>query len=173
MRRTHITFHVHDAEKACDGVAGYDVAILSDIIDHITDVLNLYGAVNASLRVGGRMCVTTINPLWDPIFYSKKKLGQKMPEGEHNFVPNRDLAAFLKLRGFRLVSTGALMLVPRDIPYISDPINRWAPRIPLIRNLCVVQTLVAEKTEDYVPVVQTELSLFRGHSMPQRGRKHC
>jgi len=151
-----IEFRQHDGEQVCPEPEQFDVAILADIIDHITDILKLYGSVNRALKRGGRMCISTINPLWDPIFKIAEKLGQKMPEGEHNFVPNRHLIGFLELRGFRLVKRGAAMLVPRRIPGISGFLNRYAPGLPLLNRLCVVQTLVAEKIEEWTPGADAE-----------------
>ncbi len=144
-----VTFHVHDAEEPLPGANDFDVAILADVVDHITDVLKLYQAVNASLRLGGRMCLSTINPLWDPIFAVAERLDLKMPEGPHNFLPNRDLINMLQLTGFRLVRSGAKMLVPRRIPLLSDPINRVAEALPIVNRLCAIQTLVAEKVHDF------------------------
>lgn len=150
QKHPELRFEQHDAELPLPPEAeGFDAAILADIIDHVTDILKLYGTVNQSLKVGGRMVLTTINPLWDPIFNLAEKFGMKMPEGEHNFVPMRDLIAFLKLRGFREVKHGALLLLPKRIPLISGWINRIAPHLPLIRRFCVVQTLVAEKVADW------------------------
>ena len=144
-----IEFHQHDCEEPFGEPGQFDVAILADVIDHITDILKVYASVNHSLKIGGRICITTINPLWDPIFWVAENLGQKMPEGQHNFVPNRYLANFLKLRGFKLVLKGSAFLVPRHIPLISNPLNRIAPRTPLLNRFCAIQTLIAEKIEDY------------------------
>jgi ubiquinone/menaquinone biosynthesis C-methylase UbiE len=153
-----IRFLCRDAEQPYEEESAFDVAILADIMDHVTDILNLYATVNRSLRIGGRMCISTINPLWNPIFALAEKLGKKMPEGEHNFVPNRDLINFLRLRGFRFVAIGAHMLIPRRIPWISDAINRIAPRLPVVWRLCVAQTLVAEKVSEYREEFATETS---------------
>ena len=154
----NLEFYQHDAETAFQARAAFDVALLPDIIDHVTDILKLYGSVNRILKMGGRMCLSTINPLWDPIFLVAEKMGQKMPEGEHNFVPNRDLINFLALRGFKLSSWGSRMLIPRYIPLISDPINALAPRLPFVRRLCVAQTLVAEKVREYPDAYEGDLT---------------
>ncbi|MFC1498665.1 glycosyltransferase [Verrucomicrobiota bacterium] len=153
-----ITFCQHDCETTYGEEGEFDVAILADIIDHITDILKLYESVNRSLRIGGRMCISTINPLWDPIFKLTEKLGLKMPEGEHNFVPNRQLINFLPLRGFRFIESGAELLFPKKIPLISDFINWFAPKIPVLNRFCVVQTIIAEKIRDYPEEYNTDLS---------------
>ncbi|MFC2155024.1 glycosyltransferase [Acidobacteriota bacterium] len=153
-----ITFQQHDCETVFPGAGEFDVAILADIIDHVTDILKLYTAVNRSLKIGGRMCISSVNPIWSPVFDLAERLGRKMPEGEHNFVPNRFLIEFLKLRGFRFVSRGARFLVPRKIPFVSNPINRIAPKIPLINRFCIIQTIIAEKVEDWREEYKTDLS---------------
>lgn len=153
-----ITFHQHDCETPFPGGGDFDVAIVADLIDHITDILKLYAAVNKSLKIGGRMCISSINPIWSPIFDLAERLGRKMPEGEHNFVPNRFLIEFLELRGFRFVNRSARFLVPRKIPLLSNLINRIAPKIPLIRRFCIIQTIVAEKVTEWHDEFDTELT---------------
>ncbi|MCK5056110.1 MAG: glycosyltransferase [Candidatus Aminicenantes bacterium] len=153
-----ITFRQHDCETPFPEAENFDVAILADIIDHVTDILKLYTAVNRSLKIGGRMCISSVNPIWSPVFDLAERLGRKMPEGEHNFVPNRFLIEFLKLRGFRFVSRGAHFLIPRKIPLLSNLVNRIAPKIPLINRFCIIQTIIAEKVADWREEYETDLS---------------
>ena len=104
------------------------------------------------------MLISTANPLWDPVLKIAEKLGQKMPEGEHNFVPNCDLINFLRLRGFRLINSGTAMLLPKRIPAVSGWINRLAPRLPVLKRFCVIQTIVAEKVTDYSDRFHTDMT---------------
>lgn len=150
-KHPNLEFIEHDCEIPYGDKGCCDVAILADIIDHITDILRLYETVNHSLAIGGLMCISTINPLWDPIFRVAEKLGQKMPEGDHNFVPNRDLINMLRLRGFSLVEKSAAMLIPKKIPLVSEWINSIAPKLPGINEFCMIQILVAQKVSDYKP----------------------
>lgn len=153
-----ITFRQHDCETPFPEAGDFDVAILADIIDHITDILKLYAAVNNSLKIGGRMCISSINPIWSPVFDLAECLGRKMPEGEHNFVPNRFLIEFLKLRGFRFISLSARFLIPRKIPLVSNLVNRMAPKIPLLNRFCMIQTIIAEKITDWREEYDSDLS---------------
>jgi len=158
LKHPDICFHIHDCETRYSESEKFDTAILADIIDHITDVLKLFASVNNSLKPGGKMLISTANPLWDPILKIAEKLGQKMPEGEHNFVPNRDLINFLRLRGFRLIDSGAVMILPKHIPVVSGWINRLAPKLPVLKRLCVIQTIVAEKVTDYSDSFHTDMT---------------
>jgi len=153
-----IRFHLHDCETRYSEPEKFDTAILADIIDHITDILKLFTSVNNSLKLGGKMLISTANPLWDPILKIAEKLGQKMPEGEHNFVPNRDLINFLRLRGFRLINNGAVMLLPKRIPAVSGWLNELAPKLPVLKRFCVIQTIVAEKVTDYSDSFHTDMT---------------
>jgi SAM-dependent methyltransferase len=131
--------------------ARFDVVVLVDVIDHATDILALYGQVNRCLKDGGRVHITTINPLWDPILRAAECLRLKRPEPVHNFVPNRYLADFLRLRGFDLPTKGSLLLVPRRVPGVSEWVNRVLVRSRMFGRLSAVQTLSSVKTGDYDP----------------------
>ena len=148
-RHPNIFFHRHDCEELYVESGTFDVAILADIVDHIPYIPKLFASVNNSLRPGGKMLISTANPLWNPILKIAEKLGRKMPEGDHRFIPNRELIECLKMRGFRTVKIGAAMLVPKPIPGVSGRINRMASKLAIFHRLCLIQTIVAEKVKDY------------------------
>lgn len=157
-RHPDISFNIHDCETLYSEHNKFDIAVLADIIDHITDILKLFASVNNSLKPGGKMLISTANPLWGPILAVAEKLGQKMPEGEHNFVSNRDLINLLRLRGFRLINSGAVMLLPKRIPAVSEWLNRLVPKLPFLNRFCVAQTIVAEKIRDYPESFHTDMT---------------
>lgn len=152
-----IEFLAHDVERPLASGGEFDVVVMADLVDHVSDIPAVYRTANRCLKKGGRMVISSINPVWDPVLSLAEKFGMKMPEGEHNFVPNRALAGFLGLAGFRLVSSGALMLLPKRVPLFSDALNAVGPRLPLLHRLCAVQTLVAVKTAELGETFVTNL----------------
>ncbi|MBN2301177.1 MAG: glycosyltransferase [Lentisphaerae bacterium] len=144
-----IEFRVHDCETPLAEKHTFDVAILADVADHCADLLNLLENANLFLRKGGRLCITTMNPAWEPLYKLAELFKMKMPEGEHSFLPNQVLAGFLPLRGFRTIETSARFLIPKRIPLLSDKVNRIAARFNAFHCICAVQTLVAEKVNHY------------------------
>lgn len=123
----------------------YDYVIMADLIDHLPDIWKALYGLESALHEGARLVISTINPLWDPILLLGEKLRMKMPEGPHNFVPAADLAGLLTLFDYDIQEVGYRMPCPVYLPILSGLVNRWIPRIPILRRLGVVQYLVARK----------------------------
>lgn len=123
----------------------YDYVVMSDLIDHLPDIWKALYGLEGALHEGTVLAISTINPLWDPIFLLGEKLHMKMPEGPHHFVPSADLIALLTLFDYEIQESGYRMPCPVYVPILSELVNRWIPRIPVLRRLGVVQYLVARK----------------------------
>jgi SAM-dependent methyltransferase len=123
----------------------FEYCIMSDLIDHLSDIPQTLGSAYGVLGEGAKLLITTINPLWGPALDLFEKFRQKMPEGPHSFIPNRFIEFFCKTKGFRIVSKGALIFIPLRIPFISDILNSIVPRLPVLSRFCWVQTLIAQK----------------------------
>lgn len=133
-----------DAEKF-ESAEKFDYAVASDLFDH---VVNLPGVIKSCYNVlteGGRMVATTINPLWDPVMDIAERLNMKMPEGPHAFVSAGYLQRLFLDEGFNIVRSARAIILPMRIPIMSALLNRVVPAIPLLRRVCLVQVIVAEK----------------------------
>ena len=109
----------------------FDYVVMSDLIDHLSDIPAAIESAFNLLEENGRLIITTINPLWTPAFELLEKLHLKMPEGPHCFIPNSSLEFYCRIKGFRPVSKGALVAIPLKIFFISGLINKIFPRLPL------------------------------------------
>ncbi len=110
--------------------------IMVDIIDHIPDVSLMLSRIPDLLQVNGRCVITSINPLWQPIFWISERLGLKMPEGDHRFRDPREIRDMIEGFGLNIQEEGRLLLVPKEIPVISKGLNIIAPILPYVRDLC-------------------------------------
>lgn len=153
-----IAFEQHDCEVPYHESQSFDVVILSNVVEFSTDIVALFEAANACLRIGGRICICTINPLLDPILGIAERLGLKMPDREHNYVPNRYLEAILAQRGFDRIRRGSLLIAPWKVPWISDVLNWLVPKLPFFYRFCIVQTLTVQKVSDWDPKVESDLT---------------
>jgi len=124
--------------------SGY--VIMADVFDHVPDIWAVIAELDQVLETGSTVVISTINPLWDPILKVAEKMKLKMPEGPHNFVLSSDITNLLKIFNFTILNEGYLIFLPKRIPLISDILNRFIPRMPVLKRLCVVQYIVAKKT---------------------------
>jgi glycosyltransferase involved in cell wall biosynthesis len=62
----------------------------------------------------------------------------KMPQQHQNWLSTEDICNLLYLEKYQVVKTESRLLIPKNIPYLSNLINRTIATLPFIRkfNLC-------------------------------------
>ena len=67
----------------------------------------------------------------------------KMPEGDHRWLPKREIVRIAGEQGFTLAAHRGRILLPKKIPFLSPLLNR-----------------LAEKNEGLAPVCLTHVYIF-------------
>lgn len=122
-----------------------DAVIMADVVDHLPDISQALSAVRKILQPQTRVVISTINPVWEPILDLGEKLGQKMPEGPHNWVIHEDLTNLIELAGYRIEKKGFRVLIPKNIPMIADWVNNNLQALGPLKRLGAVQYFVCKK----------------------------
>jgi len=135
-----LDFVAADAERLELGET-FDFVIVPDVIEHLTDVPAMFRSARKACRPGARMVVTCVNPLWAPVLDLAERLGMKMPEGEHRWLPAAAVRRAAGDAGFDAESIQGRILFPKRVPVLAALLNR-AARLPLLRPLCLVQVLI-------------------------------
>lgn len=123
----------------------FDYIVLVDVVDHLPDIFLALQQVRDLCAPQTRVILTTINPMWEPVLDLGEKLGLKMPEGPHNWVPHDDLQNLLELAGFNIKTSGFSMLIPKHVPRLSDYLNQRIERLGWWQRLGAVQYFVCQK----------------------------
>jgi len=134
-------FRVADAE-AFDPGETFDYVIVPDVVEHLTDPQAMFRSIRKACHPGTRVIVTCVNPLWAPILHLAERLGLKMPEGEHRWLPAEELRLMAGGAGFDLAEYSGRILCPKEIPLLARPLNRAAERFPFLRPVSLTQVLV-------------------------------
>lgn len=89
-----------------------------------------------------------------------EKIGLKGPEPYHNWLTLGDIENLLYLNGFEAVKKGRRFLLPFYIPLLSDFINKYVAKIPGIRNLCMIQFIIARPFPEQKEPEQLSVSVM-------------
>jgi ubiquinone/menaquinone biosynthesis C-methylase UbiE len=120
----------------------FDFIVAPDVIEHLSDPGAMFRSVRRCCRPDSRVIVTCVNPLWAPILHLAERLGMKMPEGEHRWLPEKELLAIAGEAGFRVEAAHGRILCPKKIPVLAALLNRAAATFPSLKPLCLTQALV-------------------------------
>ena len=138
----HIGFVAADPEEFVSDER-FDWIVVADAVGGFTDVQLVLEHARRMLAPDGRLLVSYYNWLWEPILGAAEIFGQKMRQRPQNWLPDAGLQTLLDLTDLGIVRRGDLLLVPRNIPFVSSILNRLLAPLPLIRRLTLVEYVVA------------------------------
>lgn len=129
----------------------FDYVILSDILGDLEDMQKAFGELKKVSDEKTRIIITFYNYLWEPILTIGEKLGMKMPQPIQNWLGKKDVENILDLAGLEVIKSGKYLLFPAYIPVVSNIVNTYIARLPIIRDLCLVNYfIVRQNSNNYV-----------------------
>lgn len=131
----------------------FDYILLDSVVGDMPDVQQELLNFHRFCKPDTKLVVTYYNRLWEPILRLASFLGWRRVHHEQNWLDEKDLANLLDLADFEMVNFGKRLLLPIQLLFISDLINRWLAPLPLINSLCLTTWVVArpkaKKRKDY------------------------
>ena len=122
----------------------YDYVLMLDLVNSLHDVQNALTAVREKLCTDRtRLVITSYNAFWDPVIRLADRLKLRMLTPNLSWLSRTDVRSLLELAGFRVVTEGERLLLPRFVPIISWLLNTVLAKLPLLRHLCLVQYVIA------------------------------
>ena len=118
----------------------FDVVICCDVVEHLPDYRTLLERLR-DYPGSPRIVLTWPNPRWFPAMRAGELLGLKTPEGA---LYRRGLGTVARTAvecGLRVIGSGYRLLMPVDLPLITDRLNAWHQQ-GLLRRWGLIQFLV-------------------------------
>ncbi len=135
-----LRFQVADAEDLRLGET-FEYVIVPDVIEHLTDPAAMFRSVRGCCGPDSLLIVTCVNPAWAPVLHLAERLGLKMPEGEHRWLPEREIRGIAGAAGFRVAGAYGRILFPKNLPVLAPALNR-AAALSFLKPLCLTQAIV-------------------------------
>ena len=123
----------------------FDYIIMSDLIGDLWDVQKVFEQVSAICTDRTKVIISNTNFLWDSILKIAVQLQLVSPKISQNWLSGKDVKNLLLLSDLEVIKQGTYLLFPIYIPILSEFLNRYVARLPLIRRLCLVQYIIARK----------------------------
>lgn len=139
----HLRF-IQDDIESFQSEQRFDYMIMSNVLDHVEDIWQVFDNAKRCLNEDAKIIITTVNPVWEPIFRLGNKFGLKTPDTTRNFITNKDIVNLLRLHDLDVIKEGLKFFIPKKIPLIAPLFNFFIPEIPFLRQLCAVQYIVAK-----------------------------
>ena len=116
----------------------FDYIYMADVIEHLEDVSSTVKSINRVAGFNTKVIISMANPLWEPILLILEKLKLKMTEGIHKRISLKELESLLVKNNFKILAKDYRLLLPASLPFLSDFVNKYFHRIPLLRSLGLI-----------------------------------
>ena len=123
----------------------FDYVIMQDLTGHLEDIWLAFRNLRAVTTPETRVILTTCNHMWEPLVILAEKLGLKRANPPQNWLAQKDLENLLYLNGYEIIKKGSRFLMPFYVPLLSEFINRYIARLPFLKNLCLIQYVIARE----------------------------
>lgn len=124
----------------------FDYVVMQDLLGHLDDIWLAFRNLHKVTGPASRLVITTYNPLWEPLVVLAQALGLKGRDPRQNWLASADIENFLYLNGYEVVKKGCRFLMPFYIPLVSAFFNRFLAKMPLFKELGLIQFIIARET---------------------------
>ncbi len=142
-RHPSLDLQVVDVEQDALPEGPFDVVVMSDVLGHLGDIQSALERLRPLLTEDGRLVVTYYNFVWEPLLKLAERVNLKTPWPNQNWLSMSDIDNLLRLADFEVVRDGTDILLPVSIPLVSKLANRIGAKLPLLREVSLVDYFVA------------------------------
>lgn len=121
----------------------FDYIFAIDVISDLVDVQKTFSNLNNLTYPHTRLIFNYHNFLWEPILKLASFLGLIPKRVDQNWLSPHDVKNLLYLTDFEIVKEEQFLLFPIYIPIITAYVNKILASLPLIRNFCLVNLVIA------------------------------
>lgn len=156
---SQLEFHTDDIENLSMSKK-FDYIIMQDIIGHLSDVWIAFRNLKKVTDENSRVIITYYNHLWEPMILLAEKIGLKMKQPYQNWLSLDDIENLLYLNDYEVIKKGYRFLFPVYIPIISNFINRYIAKMPIIKKLCLIGFIVAKEIKAKLQKTEYSVSII-------------
>lgn len=137
----------------------FDFVILSDLIGNLDDVQKTFEEIHKVSDDSTRIVITYNNFLWEPILLLLQRVKLKMPQPIQNWLSEKDIENLLFLSDLDVIKKGTRIIVPFYIPFLSNLINTYIAKLPIVKHFCLMQFFVVRKHPSVLPKKEFSVSI--------------
>jgi 2-polyprenyl-3-methyl-5-hydroxy-6-metoxy-1,4-benzoquinol methylase len=121
----------------------FDVILLVNVVTHLDDVQALFERLVPLCHRGTRVFIYSYSRLWQPILRLAEILRLKYRQPPEAWLPPEEIRTMLSLADLEVVRRDSLVVFPAYVPLLSEVLNRYVGRLPLLSGLSLMYGIIA------------------------------
>ena len=136
----------------------FDFIVLSDTINDLWDVQEMFDSVYRMLKPDGRLILNFYSRLWEFPLKAATAINVAKPTLLQNWLTKEDTSNLLNLSGFDVIRHWEEVLLPLPIPILAPFFNKFLVRIWPFQYLAMTHFMVAKHKPISTPSAQKQYS---------------
>ena len=145
-KHPHLNFIHGNALAIPDLHATFDFIILSDLVNDVWDVQDVFKQLQKFTNPKTRIILNYYSRVWEVPLKIAQKLKLAKPFEYQNWLTHHDLDNLLQICNFEVVKFWTEILFPFQIPLLTPFLNRFLARIWPFNYFCMTNFMVARPT---------------------------
>lgn len=142
LKHPHLQFIVGEAGCLSE-YEKFDYILLAGTLGEAEDVQALLQTLRAFCTPDTRIVIEYYSYLWQSLLKLAEILGDKIPQGEQNWLTASDISNFLELASFQPINAARCTLFPFNLWGVSWFVNKIIAKLPIINALTLNHFIVA------------------------------
>ena len=147
-RHPELEFIHADAHDLSELDETFDVIILSDLVNDLWDVQQVFDQVRGLSSPHTRLIINVYSHLWEIPLAAAQKLNLATPNLAQNWLTRDDLGMILRLAGFEVIRTSQEVLWPLPLGSLA---NRFLVRFWPFREMALSNFVIARPISERAP----------------------
>ncbi len=115
-----------------------DYIVISGNLNREADIIAFLKEVNSVCTLNTKVILNYYSSLWKPLIQFATNLGFRNKVSKENWTTHEDVLNFACLTDFERVKTQPRILMPLQIPLLSNFMNRWLAPLPFFSLFCLL-----------------------------------
>lgn len=121
----------------------FDYILINNTFSDVEDIQDFINKIKKLSKDDTRIIVFFFNFLWKPLLDITETLGLRMPYlKEPNWLSAEDIDNLFYTESFEKIKSGKKILIPLEIPLLSELINKYISVLPIVNNLSLMDYAV-------------------------------
>jgi SAM-dependent methyltransferase len=121
----------------------FDAILLVNVVTELSDVQAMFEALAPLCHRRTRLFIYSYSRLWQPVLRMAETLGLKHRPPPDSWLPPEEIRNMLALADFEVVRQDSHIVFPAYVPLLSELLNRYAGRLPVLQQLALMYGIIA------------------------------
>jgi SAM-dependent methyltransferase len=121
----------------------FDAILLVNVVTELSDVQAMFEALAPLCHRRTRLFVYSYSKLWQPVLRLAEMAGLKRRPPPDSWLPPEEVRNMLALADYEPVRQDAHIVFPAYVPLLSELLNRYVGRLPLLQQLSLMYGIIA------------------------------